>query len=122
MVATTCPPCHPLSRATHTPPCKPLFSTTLPLGEFQWIINFPPIRGLAFTGTSRQHRRKDGPPVTVTLSGHLGAIREGKYADGVNAVRVARGTAAYTQLKHLLPAVCWGAYLPDGRKQSDLTA
>ena len=63
---------------------------------------------------------KDGPPVTVTLSGHLEAIREGKYAGGVNAVRVARGTAAYTQLKHLLPAVCWGAYLPDGRKQSDL--
>ena len=63
---------------------------------------------------------KDGPPVTVTLSGHLEAIREGKYAGGVNAVRDARGTAAYTQLKHLLPAVCWGAYLPDGRKQSDL--
>ena len=60
---------------------------------------------------------KDGPPVTVTLSGHLGAIRAGKYANGVNAVRVARGTAAYTQLKHQLPAVCLGR-ISTGRAQA----
>ena len=63
---------------------------------------------------------KDGPPLAVTAGEHLEAIRAGTYSRGVSAVRAARGTANYRRLKEKLPAICWGAFLPDGRKETDV--
>ena len=60
-------------------------------------------------------------PAAITARDYLESLRLGTYAAEVSALRAARGTANYDRLKGTMPAIGWGAFLPNGRKETDIS-